>query len=102
MEDLHDIVLFPFNGEKILGLVLKHYDFPLADFYIIYAEHALYEYHNQDDCSIIAEDVIMPACDEAISDYKLKKEQIKNIVFFSRTMGTLIDGMQHMDKSEFL
>lgn len=97
MKDLHDIVLFPYNGEKILGIVLKHYTNPLSDFYITYAEHCLYEYHSSEECVIISEDVIMPACDAALADYKVKKQHIQDIVSYTDKINSLVDAMKNMD-----
>ena len=102
MEDLHDIIMFPYNGEKILGLVVKHYDYPLGDFYIIYAEHALFEYHDDNDCYIIINDVVIPSADEAINDYKLKKQLIQNIADNNKIVSLLIEAIKSMNIEDIL
>ena len=35
MADIHDIIVFSSEGEKILGVVVEHYTNPLDDFYVI-------------------------------------------------------------------
>lgn len=91
MKDLHDVVEFSYNKEKILGIVIKHYTDPLNDFYVIYADHTLFEWRNDDDCSIISDNVIMLACDAAIVDYKLKKQNIQDIIQFNNILNSLME-----------
>ena len=80
MTDLHDIIAFSCDGEKILGVVIEHYTNPLDDFYIIYADYALHKSYNPDeDASIIIDNVIIPACDAAIAEYRLKKQHLTDM-----------------------
>lgn len=102
MEDLHDIVEFPFNGEKLLGMVIKHYDHPLNDFYLIYSDNALYEYSSKDNNALLADEVYMPVYDRAITDYKLKKQHIEDMMHFHREYMSLADAAKNMDESIFL
>ena len=77
MTDLHDIIAFSCDGEKILGVVIEHYTNPLDDFYIVYADYAIHKSYNPDEnASIIIDNVIIPACDEAIAEYRLKKQHL--------------------------
>ena len=62
MADLHDIIVFSSEGEKILGVVIEHYINPLDDFYVVYADYALHKSHNPDeDAIIIMDNVIIPS-----------------------------------------
>ena len=80
MADMHDIIAFSSNGEKILGVVIEHYTNPLDDFYVVYADYALHKSHNpEEDAKIILENVIIPACDEALADYRLKRQHLRDI-----------------------
>lgn len=80
MADLHDIVAFSSDGEKILGVVIEHYTNPLDDFYVIYADYALHKSHSSDeDASVIMDNVIIPACDAAIADYRLKRQHLMDM-----------------------
>ena len=80
MADLHDIIAFSSEGEKILGVVIEHYTGPLDDFYVIYADYALHKSHNpNEDASIIIDNVIIPACDAAIAEYRLKKQHLTDM-----------------------
>lgn len=80
MADLHDIIVFSSEGEKILGVVIEHYTNPLDDFYVVYADYALHKSHNpDDDATVIIDNVIIPACDAAIAEYKLKKQHLRDI-----------------------
>lgn len=77
MADLHDIIVFSSEGEKILGVVIEHYTNPLDDFYVIYADYALHKSHDTNqDATIIIENVIIPACDAALADYRLKRQHL--------------------------
>ena len=100
--DYHDIVEFPFEGEILLGIVIKHYDHPLNDFYLIYADCSLYEYTSKDDYSLLADNMYMPIYERALTEYKLKKQHIKDMVSNNRDFNALLDTIQHMDKSIFL
>ena len=80
MADMHDIIVFSSDGEKILGVVIDHYTNPLDDFYVIYADYALHKSHNPDeDAVVIMDNVIIPACDAAIADYRLKRQHLSDI-----------------------
>ena len=80
MADLHDIVVFSSEGEKILGVVIEHYTNPLDDFYVIYADYALHKsYSPEEDASIIIDNVIIPSCDAAIADYRLRKQHLTDM-----------------------
>lgn len=80
MAKMHDIVVFSSEGEKILGVVIEHYTNPLDDFYVIYADYALYKSHNPDeDASVIIDNIIIPACDAALADYRLRKQHLDDV-----------------------
>lgn len=100
--DYHDIVEFPFEGENLMGIVIKHYDYPLNDFYLIYTDGSLYEYTSKNDYSLLANDVYMPIYEKALIEYKLKRQHIKDIISNNRDFNALLDAIQHMDKSIFL
>ena len=90
MTDFHDIVVFSSEGEKILGIVVEHYTNPLDDFYVIYSDYALYKSHNPDeDASIIIDNVIIPACDAALADYRLKRQHLKDMDTFHKEIEAL-------------
>ncbi len=94
MADLHDIIVFSSEGEKILGVVIDHYTNPLDDFYVVYADYALHKFHNsEEDASIIIDNVIIPACDAAIADYRLKRQHLRDIDRFHKEIETLKDAM---------
>ena len=94
MEDLHDIVVFSSNGEKILGVVIDHYSNPLDDFYIIYADYALHKSHSLDkDASVIIDNVIIPACDAAIAEYRLKKQHLSDINKARKDIEAFVDAI---------
>lgn len=102
MEDLHDIVEFPYNGEKLLGMVIKHYTHPLNDFYLIYSDNAIYEYSSKEDYSLLADNVYMPVYDRAITDYKLRRQHIEDMMHFNKEYTALKDAARDMDESIFL
>ena len=80
MADLHDVIVFSSEGEKILGVVIEHHTNPLDDFYVVYADYALHKSYNPDeDASIIIDNVIIPACDAAIAEYRLKKQHLTDM-----------------------
>ena len=80
MADLHDIIVFSSEGEKILGVVIEHYTSPLDDFYVIYADYALHKSHNpNEDASVIIDNVIIPACDAAIAEYRLRIQHLTDM-----------------------
>jgi ABC-type tungstate transport system permease subunit len=95
MADLHDIIAFSSEGEKILGVVIKHYANSLDDFYVIYADYALHKASNlEEDASVIIDNVIIPACDAAIADYKLKKQQLTDLNKARQDMESLIEAIK--------
>ena len=94
MADKHDIVAFSSEGEKILGVVVEHYFNPLDDFYVIYADYALHKAHNlDDDASIIIDNVIIPACDEAIADYRLKRQHLSDMSRSKKDIEAIVDAV---------
>lgn len=94
MADMHDIIVFSSEGEKILGVVIDHYTNPLDDFYVVYADYALYKSYNPDEnASVILDNVIIPACDAALSDYRLNRQHLKDMDRFHREMEALIQAV---------
>lgn len=94
MADLHDIIVFSSEGEKILGVVIEHYINPLDDFYVVYADYALYKSHNPDeDAIIIMDNVIIPSCDAAIADYRLKKQHLSDMNRTRKDIEAIVDAI---------
>ena len=94
MEDTHDIIAFSSEGEKVLGVVIFHYSNPLDDFYIIYADYALHKSHSSnEDAEIVLENIIIPACDKALADYRLKRQHLKDMDTFHREFKALVDAL---------
>ena len=94
MADIRDIIAFSSEGEKILGVVIEHYTNPLDDFYVVYADYALHKSHNPDeDASIIIDNVIIPACDAAIADYRLKRQHLNDINRTRKDIEAIVDGI---------
>lgn len=92
MADLHDIIVFSSEGEKILGVVIGHYTNPLDDFFVIYADYALHKSHNPDDgATVIIDNVIIPACDAAIADFRMKRQHLKDIKKCHKEIETFIE-----------
>jgi hypothetical protein len=95
MADLHDIIAFSSEGEKILGVVVEHYSNPLDDFYVVYADYALHKFHNpEEDASIIIDNVIIPACDAAIADYRLKRQHLVDVGRLHKDVEALIEAIR--------
>ena len=95
MADLHDIIAFSSEGEKILGVVIEHYTNPLDDFYVVYADYALYKSHNpEEDASVIIDNVIIPACDAAIADYRLKRQHLVDVGRLHKDVEALIEAIR--------
>jgi hypothetical protein len=91
MTDNHDIIAFSVDGEKILGVVIEHYTNPLDDFYIVYADYALHKSHNPDeDADLVIDNVIIPACDAAIAEYRLKRQHLRDMDKCHRDIEVLI------------
>ena len=94
MADLHDIIVFSSEGEKILGVVIEHYINPLDDFYVVYADYALHKSHNPDeDAIIIMDNVIIPSCDAAIADYRLKKQHLSDMNRTRKDIEAIVDAV---------
>lgn len=95
MADNHDIIMFSSEGEKILGVVIEHYTNPLDDFYIVYADYALHKCRNSDeDAHIIIDNVIFPSCDEAIADYRIKRQHLEDMSMFHREIEAIRDALR--------
>ena len=94
MADKHDIIAFSCEGEKILGVVIEHYTNPLDDFFVIYADYALHKSHNlNEDAQIILDNVIIPACDAAIADFRMKRQRLKDIKKCHKEIEALMDAV---------
>ena len=94
MADMHDIIAFSCDGEKILGVVIEHYTNPLDDFFVIYADYALHKSHNlNEDAQIILDNVIIPACDAAIADFRMKRQRLKDIKKCHKEIEALMDAV---------
>jgi hypothetical protein len=94
MADLHDIIVFSSEGEKILGVVIEHYTNPLDDFYVVYADYALHKSHNpNEDASVIIDNVIIPACDAAIAKYRLKRQHLNDINRTRKDIEAFVDAI---------
>lgn len=94
MADIRDIVVFSSDGEKILGVVIEHYTNPLDDFYVIYADYALHKSHNpEEDASVIIDNVIIPACDAAIAEYRLKRQHLSDIGLRHKDIEAIVDAV---------
>ena len=94
MTDMRDIVAFSSDGERILGVVIEHYTNPLDDFYVVYADYALHKSHNPDeDASVIMDNVIIPACDAAIAEYRLKRQHLIDINRTRKDIDAVVDAV---------
>ena len=94
MADLHDIIVFSSEGEKILGVVIEHYTNPLDDFYVVYADSTLFKSHTPDeDASIIIDNVIIPACDAALADYRLKRQHLRDMKRATEELSSLMEAI---------
>ena len=95
MTDLQDIIAFSSNGEQILGVVIDHYTNPLDDFYVVYADYALHKTCNpKEDATIIIDNVIIPACDLALTDYRLKRQHLADMNKYHQDIKALVDAVQ--------
>lgn len=95
MKDIHDIIMFSVDGERIFGVVIEHYTNPLDDYYVVYADYAIYKYNSKDDASIIIDNVIIPACDQAINDYLMKKQHLEDIANFHKEIEAIKEAIKH-------
>lgn len=94
MADLHDIIAFSSEGEKILGVVIEHHTNPLDDFYVVYADYALHKSYNPDEnASIIIDNVIIPACDAALAEYRLKKQHLTDMNKARKDIEALVEAI---------
>ena len=103
MADIRDIIVFSSEGEKILGVVIEHYTSPLDDFYVVYADYALHRSYNpEDDAEIIVDNVIIPACDAALAEYRLKRQHLSDMNRARKDIDTLIDAITSRMETEGL
>lgn len=103
MADIRDIIVFSSEGEKILGVVIEHYTNPLDDFYVVYADYALHRSHNpEDDAEIIVDNVIIPACDAALAEYRLKRQHLSDMNKARKDIDALIDAISSRMETEGL
>jgi hypothetical protein len=87
--------MFSSEGEKILGVVIEHYTNPLDDYYVIYADYALHKSHNpEEDASVIIDNVIIPACDAAMAEYRLKRQHLADMNRAKADIEALIDAIK--------
>ena len=94
MADIRDITVFSSEGEKILGVVIEHYTNPLDDFYVVYADYALHKFHNpEENAEIILDNVIIPACDAAIAEYRLKRQHLSDMNKARKELDALVDAI---------
>ena len=94
MADLHDIIMFSSEGEKILGVVIEHYTNPLDDFYVVYADYALHKSHKPgEDAILIMDNVIIPACDSALAEYRLKRQHLRDMNKARKDIEAIVDAI---------
>lgn len=87
---MHDIIVFSSEGEKVLGIVIEHYTNPLDDFYVVYANYTLYKSYSPDkDALVIIDNIIIPACDEALAEYRLKRQHLRDISRYHKEIEAL-------------
>ena len=78
MEDLHDVVEFTYQSERLMGIVIEHYVNPLDDFYIIYAEHTIYKYHDSHNIEMLVDYAVLPDYDDTLVAFKLRRQHEKD------------------------
>lgn len=94
MADIRDIIMFSSEGERILGVVVEHYANPLDDFYVIYADYALHKMHSPDEnAEVIIDNVIIPACDAAIAEHRLKRQHLNDMGRARKDIKAIIDAV---------
>ena len=94
MADIRDIIVFSSDGEKILGVVIEHYTNPLDDFYVVYADYALHKFSNpEENAEVILDNVIIPACDAAIAEYRLKRQHLSDMNKARKELDALVDAI---------
>ena len=60
------------------------------DFYVVYADYALHKFHHPDkEASIILDNIIIPACDAALADYRLKRQHLRDMDRFYKEIGAM-------------
>ena len=90
----NDIIAFLSEEERILGVVLDHYTNPLDDFYIVYADYALHKVHDpKENATIILANVIIPACDAAIAEYRLKRQHLMDMNKARKDIEAIVDAI---------
>ena len=95
MKDIRKIVAFSCEGEKILGVVVEHYTNPLDDYYVVYADYALFKFHNsEEDAQTIIENVIIPACDAMLADYRMKRQHLKDMEHCRKEIEAMREAMK--------
>jgi hypothetical protein len=103
MADIREIVSFSSEGEKILGVVIEHYTNPLDDFYVIYADYALHKSHDPEkDSEVVIDNVIIPSCDAALSEYRLKRQHLIDIDRFHREIGAMREALSSRMNTDFM
>lgn len=103
MADLHDIIALSVNGEKMLGVVIEHYTNPLDDFFITYSEHSLYKvYDTNQDAELILDGIIILACDDALADFKLQRQRLKDMQRNHSDYNLMANAMKNMSNYDFL
>jgi hypothetical protein len=94
MADIRDIIVFSSDGEKILGVVIEHYTNPLDDFYVVYADYALHKFHTpEDNAEVILDNVIIPACDAALADYRLRRQHLTDMNKSRKDIEAIVDAI---------
>lgn len=91
MGDKADVVEMIFNGNKNYGVVVKHYTDTL-DFYILYSENTLIEWHDRNSYVILVEDIFIPVYDALLTDVKLNRQRIEDY----KKISEIIDSLKEM------
>lgn len=95
MADMRDIIKFSCNGEKIFGIIIEHYVNPLDEFNIVYADYSLYKvYNTEEDAVMMIDNVIIPACDNALADFRLRRQHLKDVGKFCDEIEFMKEAMQ--------
>lgn len=94
--DMHDIIAFKSEGKKIIGIVIEHYSNPLDDFYVVYADYALHKVTSpEEDSKVIIENVIFPACDAALADYRVKRQHLIDLGRFRKEVEAIVEALSN-------
>lgn len=103
MADMHDIIKFSCNGEKIFGIVIEHYANPLDEFSIVYADYSLHKVYNiEEDAIMMIDNIIIPACDNALTDFRLRRQHLKDVGKFCDEIEFMKEAMQSKLKTDDL